>query len=85
MKQKLRQLACKAYAAAETMWFSKLVYHGAPLVRFLDATTGSSCKYCMACRALMLGAGVALFNVAGLVLIALAIGLTFFEHFCEEN
>lgn len=85
MKSKLRQWACKTYKAAEDMWFSKLVYSNAPLVRLLDATTGSSCKYCMACRAFMIGAGVVLFNAFGLLLVLAAIGLTYFEHFCEEK
>ena len=44
-----------------------------PLVIALDKLIGSECKYCMSIRGIMLGAGVALFNFYGLLLIALAI------------
>jgi hypothetical protein len=67
-------------------WLSKAVDQKTdPLVVALDWSLGSSCKYCMAVRALMFGIGLGLFNVFGLVLMALAVLMTFGERswLCE--
>lgn len=80
----LHRLACKAYAWAEKHWFAKLVYPGAPLVRLLDATVGSSCKYCMAVRALMVGAGCGVGGWVGYGLVLAALLLTAVELTCKE-
>lgn len=72
-------------------WFRKLYYFwiagfvqpGSPLVQFMDLTLTSECKYCMACRAVLLGVGVTLLFtcwVVGLVLISIAVGLTWGER-----
>jgi hypothetical protein len=67
-------------------WLSKAVDQKTdPLVVALDWALGSSCKYCMAVRALMFGIGLGLFNVFGLVLMALAVLMTLGERswLCE--
>jgi hypothetical protein len=83
-KQRLHKLACRAYAWAEKHWFAKLVYVGSPLVRLLDASVGSECKYCMAFRALMVGFGLGIGGVAGAFLVVSALVLTLVEHICKE-
>jgi hypothetical protein len=76
-KEKMfKRLFCWIY----DQWLSKAVNDkNDPLVIFLDFTTGSSCTYCMATRAVMLGIGIGLFDWYGLSLIALSLIFTLGE------
>ena len=80
-----RRICCQLYAAAEVLWFSKLVYPGAPLVRLLDWSVGSTCKYCMASRALMVGFGLGLGGVIGYAVAAAGVLLAVVERFCSKG
>lgn len=82
-RARLHRFACKVFAAAEEMGYTRLVYPDAPLVRALDAVAGSKCKYCMAVRVGLIGAGLALFNWVGVVLVAIAVGCTVLERRCK--
>ena len=88
---RLHKLGCRLYAWLEHHWFARLVYECSPLVRMLDATVGSECKYCMACRATMVGVALGLvvadvsFVWVSALLAAAAVVLTFFERTCKEN
>ena len=83
---RLHHRAQQTYAWLEKHWFDKLVYTNSPLVRVLDFTTGSECKYCMATRALILGLGFGLAvscglsGAVGVVLMLLAVFLTLAEN-----
>lgn len=85
IKDRIHKAACRAYAWAEKHWFAKLMYPGAPLVRLLDASVGSQCKYCMAFRALMVGFGLGFGGVTGAILVIGALVLTLVEHVCKEK
>jgi hypothetical protein len=72
----MKKLFCLLY----DLWLSKFVDEKTdPLVVLLDFIIGSSCKYCMAVRGIMVGLGLGLFNLFGLGLIALAILFTIAE------
>ena len=75
----------KLYHTLEVFWFSHLVYTNAPLVRALDATIGSNCKYCMASRGVMLGAGIGLANWVGVLFVLAALILTLFEKVATRS
>lgn len=81
----IRTIAKKCYDALEAVWFSKLVYEGAPLVRLLDWAVGSECKYCMACRAFVAGVGITAPHWSGWVLVAGAVALTLLEKLAKEK
>lgn len=85
IKNKLKLLSCKLFAYAKSKGYTHLIYEGAPLVRLLDFLFQSECKYCMATRALVFGLGVGLGGWFGVMLIAVAVGLTFFERFCKGD
>ena len=75
----MKHLFCTLYYS----WLTHFVQPGSVLVRLMDATLTSKCKYCMACRAFLMGAGVALLyphEAVGLVLILTAVGLTWGER-----
>ena len=75
----LKRLFCSLYYS----WLMHFVQPGSVLVRLMDATLTSTCKYCMACRAVLLGAGVVLLFTqwaVGLLLISIAVGLTWGER-----
>jgi hypothetical protein len=73
----MKNLFCKLYALVLSKVFDQQTD---PLVRLYNALIGSSCKYCMATRAGMIGLGVGMFNLYGLALIALAVGFTVGER-----
>ena len=87
-----KTLGCKAYSWLEKHWFAKIMYPGAPLVKLMDWTIGSECKYCMAFRAVMigfglgfcLGFGLGIGGVFGVVLVIAALLLALFERTCKE-
>lgn len=83
MKQNLIALSCKAFSRMKKWGYDYIVYEGAPLVRWLNKWFGSECKYCMTTRALVCGIGMGMANGLGLALIVIAVGLTFFENFCN--
>ena len=76
---------CWVYA----FWLSKLVAtQSDPLVAALNILLGSKCKYCMATRAILFGAGLPLLwfvPILGAALIAVAVGMTLGEKYwlCE--
>ena len=75
----MKHLFCTLYYS----WLTHFVQPGSVLVRLMDATLTSKCKYCMACRAFLMGAGAALLYphwAVGLVLILTAVGLTWGER-----
>jgi hypothetical protein len=73
----VKTLFCWLY----NQWLSKAVDQKTdPLVVALDWAFGSECKYCMAVRALMFGIGLGLFDLFGLVLMALSLLLTLGER-----
>lgn len=82
-KAKLQALSCKLFARAKELGYKYVIYENAPLVRMLDFLFQSECKYCMATRALVFGVGVGIGGWFGVTLIAIAVGLTFFERFCK--
>lgn len=67
----LKRLFCWTYDT----WLSKAVgTKQAPLVRALDFVAGSECKYCMAVRCLIFGAGLAITASGGVwVVVGLAL------------
>lgn len=78
----MKKLFCYAY----NLWLSKLVDEKSdPLVVLLDFLFSSSCKYCMAVRALVFGVGLGLANWFGVALVALALACTLGEKYwlCE--
>lgn len=86
VKSQIHKAACRAYAWAEKHWFAKLVYEDAPLVRLLDFTAGSKCKYCMAVRAGMIGFGLGFGGLIGVFCIVAAVLLALAEsNFCKEE
>lgn len=82
-KSKLQALSCTLFSHAKELGYKFVIYEGAPLVRLLDFLFESECKYCMATRALVFGLGLGLGGWCGVGLIAVAVGLTFFERFCK--
>ena len=73
----LKQTFCFFYK----LFLSKLVdSKDDPLVRLIDFTAGSTCKYCLALRFGMICGGIGLFNWWGLGLIVTAILLTIGER-----
>lgn len=83
MKAKIKAAFCKVFSRIKKWGYDHIVYEGAPLVRWLDKCFGSECKYCMAARALVCGIGLGMADWLGLTMIAVAVGLTFFERFCK--
>lgn len=83
LKTTLQSLSCTLFARAKQWGYDYLIYERAPLVRLLDFLFQSECKYCMATRALVFGFGLAFGGWLGAALIAVAVGLTFFERFCK--
>ena len=89
--QRLEMCAVQSYAWLEKQWFDKLVYTDSPLVRSLDFSIGSECKYCMATRALILGLGYGLtasggvLGYVGAALVLLALLLTLAENFLSKK
>lgn len=85
IKQHIHALACRAYAAVELFGYAYLVYPNSLLVRVLDKTVGSKCKYCMAVRALIVGFGLGFGGWLGVALVAVAVGLTVIENGCKDE
>lgn len=82
-RARLHRAACLLFSRAKELGYEHVVYEDAPLVRMLDFLFQSECKYCMATRALVFGVGVGIGGWLGGSLIAVAVGLTFFERFCK--
>jgi len=82
-----KQLFCKAYE----QWLKAAVQPGSPLVVFMDWTLTSKCKYCMALRAMLFGAGVTLLLfgwwLTALVFLLIPVLLTLGERYwlCEPE
>ena len=83
-----RAIFCWLY----THWLSRITEKGDVLVRVLDATIGSHCKYCMSARGILLGLGLGLLSawdiwriIAGVTLIAAVAAMTIGERsgWCE--
>jgi len=81
----MKKLFCKIYE----VWISRIIADKhSPLVVVMDYLIGSPCKYCFAVRAGMVGAGLPLLWFvpwAGVILVLLALGLTYGERklLCE--
>ena len=76
----LKSLFCALYSR----WMATAVQPGSWLVRAMDATITSQCKYCMAARAVILTAGVFLLYFLwwlGALLIFTAVALTWGERY----
>jgi len=78
-----RAIFCWLY----THWLSRVTEKGDVLVRVLDATIGSHCKYCMSARGIMLGFGLGLLStgevwrvVTGAALIVVVAAMTIGER-----
>ncbi len=78
----------KTFCWLYDQWLSKAVNERSdPLVRLIDAISGSECKYCMGTRLYALGLGSGLVFVGswvtwlGLILMALAILMTLGERY----
>ncbi len=78
-----RAIFCWLY----THWLANITSEGSVLVRVLDASIGSHCKYCMSARGILLGFGLGLLSagdvwriIVGAALIIVVAAMTIGER-----